>query len=73
MTSFRVELKSEFDVQPWVYKDICDEKGLQNILDLGKKKKFINIEIEIKSIAVFLVVLNSMQSIYGFLCYTLQL
>ena len=39
MTSFRVELKSEFDVaQPWVYKDICDEKGLQNILDLKKKK-----------------------------------
>ena len=70
MTSFRVELKSEFDVaQTWVYKDICDEKGLQNILDL--KKKIINIEIEIKSIAVFLVVLNSMQSIYGFLYYSL--
>ena len=48
MTSFRVELKSEFDVQPWVYEDICDEKGLQNISDLKKKIIYTYIEIEIK-------------------------
>lgn len=41
MSSFRVELKSEFDVQPWVYEDICDEKGLQNISDLKKNHLYL--------------------------------
>ena len=47
MGYFKVELKSESDVQPYVYENVCDEKGLQKISDL---KKNIPIYLQILTI-----------------------